>query len=95
MLVSRTALSGVSSEPHMTFAKRKSYCADSEDNAIMSQLPGCEIPSVVRIIKRNIYYLLITGQRSLLAISNVGAQHAICNMRVTGIVTPLPQEDRE
>jgi hypothetical protein len=41
------------------------------------------------MIKHNIYYLSITGQRSLLAISNVGAQHAICNMRVSGIVAPL------
>jgi hypothetical protein len=42
------------------------------------------------MIKRNIYYLLIAGQPSLLVISNVGAQHAICNMRVRGIVAPLP-----
>jgi hypothetical protein len=41
------------------------------------------------MIKRNIYYNLIVGQRSLLAISNVGAQHAICNMRLSGIVAPL------
>jgi hypothetical protein len=46
------------------------------------------------MIKRNIYYLLIAGQRSLLAISNVGAQHAICIMRVRGIVAPLPHVRR-
>jgi hypothetical protein len=40
------------------------------------------------MIKRNIYYLLIAGQRSLFAISNMGAQHAICNMLVRGIVAP-------
>jgi hypothetical protein len=75
----------------MTFTIRKSYRADSEDDAIMSQWPGCEISSMVRMIKRNIYYLLIAGQRSLLAISKVGAQHAICNMRLSGIVAPLPR----
>ena len=31
------------------------------DEAIMSRLPGCEISSVVRIIKRNIYYLIDSG----------------------------------
>jgi len=74
----------------MKFTIRKSYRAYSYDDAIMSQLPGCEIPSVVRIIKRNIHYTLLAGQPSLLAISNVGGQHTICNMRVSGIVAPLP-----
>jgi len=72
-----------------------SYRADSQDDAIMSQLPGCEITSMVRILKHNIYYPLIAGQRSLHAISIVRARHAICNMQLSGIVAPLPYEDRE
>jgi len=31
------------------------------DDASMSQLPGCEISSVVRIDKRNYYYLIDSG----------------------------------
>jgi hypothetical protein len=43
MVISQTAFSGVSSEPRMTFAIRKTYREDSQDDAIMSQWPGCEI----------------------------------------------------
>jgi hypothetical protein len=60
-------------------------CRDSQD---------VKISSVVRMIKRNIYYLLIAGQRSLLAISNVGAQRAISNMQVRGLVAPLSHVDK-
>ena len=61
MLINQITFSGVLSEPRVTFTIRKSYRADSQDDAIMSQLPGCEISSVVRMIKRNIYLSLISG----------------------------------
>jgi len=55
----------------------------------MSPLLGCEKSSVVCIIIHYTYYTLIVGQRI-----NTGAQQAISNMRVRGIVAPYLSEIR-
>jgi len=42
------------------------------------------------MIKRNIYYTFDSGTTQPMCDKHVGVQHAICNMRVSGIVAPLP-----
>jgi len=63
-VISQITFSGVLSEPRITFVIRKSYHADSKDDAIMARLPGCEKPSAVHIIKHNFYYLIDSGDNA-------------------------------
>jgi hypothetical protein len=62
--------------------KEQSYQADLQDDAIMSPLPGCEKPSVVRIIIHYTYKNSIEGQHMHLG---------VCTARVIQYATTSDQ----